>query len=109
MRPRKRDPAFLRMAAIAALGGVVSIGFSIAAPLVAAHQGRAYTPMFSLFAAWGVAALLGSYACLKTYLLTDMPPPKPPGGGVRLELHRGLAAPPAPPVTTANPSQQRAA
>jgi hypothetical protein len=85
MRPRKRDPAFLRMAAVAAVGGVLAIAFAIGFPLWAERHGRSSTPAFMLFAAWGFAALAGAYACLQTYFLSD-PPGRPPHGGVPLKL-----------------------
>ena len=84
MRPRKRDPAFLRMAALAGAGGVSAIAFSIGMPLWARATGHPYSPVFSLFAAWGFAAVCGAVACIRTYLLSDRTPPPPPRGGVRL-------------------------
>ena len=86
---RERDPAFLAMAAVAAAGGVLAIAFAIGLPIWASLHGRPYTPVFSLFAAWGVAALAGAYACFATYRLTDVPPRRPPGGGERVDP-RGL-------------------
>jgi hypothetical protein len=90
----KRDPAFLRMAIIAGLGGVMAIGFSIGFPIWGKLRGQEYTPAFSLFAAWGIAALGGAYACFKTYLITDGSPRRPPPGGVRLALVRRTDATP---------------
>jgi hypothetical protein len=110
MRPRKKDPSFLYMGSVAAIGGLMAIGFSIGLPLWNSRHGHGYNPAFTLFAAWGVAALCGAYACVKTYFLTDGVPPKPPGGGVRLEFKRN-AEPAAAPAKSAaqNPSQRRAA
>jgi hypothetical protein len=88
MRPRKPDPSFLYMAAVAAAGGLLAICVSIGYPLWQAAHGQPYRPAFMLFAGWGVASLSGAYACWRTYLLTDSPPPRPPGGGVRLEFRR---------------------
>lgn len=85
MRPRRRDTAFLRIAVLAAAGGVSAIGFSIGLPLWQHAHGHPYSPVFSLFAGWGVAAMLGAYACLRTYFLSDTPP-RGPGGGVALAL-----------------------
>ena len=75
------------MAAVAAAGGILAIAFSIGFPIWAWRHGRPYTPAFSLFAAWGIAALAGAYACVRTYLISD-DPHRPPRGGVRLELRR---------------------
>jgi hypothetical protein len=94
VRPRKRDPAFLHMAAVAATGGVLAIAFAIGFPIWTWQHGRPYTPAFSLFAAWGVAALAGAYACVRTYLLSDAPD-RPRGGGVRLALVKSADALPA--------------
>jgi hypothetical protein len=89
-----RDPAFLRMAIIAAVGGSMAIVFSIGFPIWAKLRGEEYTPAFSLFAAWGIFALVGAYACYKTYLITDGSPRQPPPGGVRLALVRRTDATP---------------
>jgi hypothetical protein len=96
MRPRKKDPAFLQMAAIAGIGGVLAIVCAIGFPIWVAQHGRPYMPGFSLFAAWGIAALAGAAACLNTYFLSDTPLPPPPRGGVRLEFRRREAPGPAP-------------
>ena len=96
MRPRKKDPAFLQMAAIAGIGGVLAIVCAIGFPIWVAQHGRPYMPGFSLFAAWGIAALAGAAACLNTYFLSDTPRPPKPGGGVRLEFRRREGADPAP-------------
>ena len=90
MRPRRRDPAFLRMAIIAATGGVLAIVFSIGFPLWARFSGHPYNPMFSLFAAWGILALCGAYGCLHTYFLSDKVGPRPPHGGLPLPQPRPL-------------------
>ena len=91
MRPRERDPAFLQMAAIAGLGGVLAIVFSIGFPIWIRLHGGPWNPAFSLFAGWGVAALGGAYACIQTYLISDdtLPPPR---GGVRLQLIKSTDA-----------------
>lgn len=91
MRPRKRDPAFLRMAVIAALGGILAIAFALGFPVWARLHGRSSTPAFMLFAAWGFAALAGAYACLQTYFLSD-PPRRPPHGGLPLTLVKSADA-----------------
>jgi len=107
MRPRKRDPAFLFMAAVAASGGCIAIVASIGLPIWASQHGRPYTPAFALFSAWGLAALAGAYASLHTYLLTDEPP-RPPRGGVRLEFRKRAEA--VPPAASAQiPSERRVA
>jgi hypothetical protein len=87
MRPRKRDRSFLTMAALAGTGGVLSIAVAVGLPIWRSRHGLAYTPEFSLFAAWGFAALAGAYACLKTYFLTDPVPPRPHGGVPVTVLH----------------------
>jgi len=96
------------MGSIAAIGGLMAIGFAIGMPLWQSRHGHAYNPAFTLFAAWGIAALSGSYACIKTYFLTDTPPSKPPGGGIRLEFRRHAEAAPAK-ATAPAPPQSRAA
>jgi hypothetical protein len=80
MRPAQRDPAFLRMAVVAAAGGVVAIVAAIGLPIWLHGRSHAPTPAFALFAAWGVAALGGAYGCLRTYFLSDRVPPRPFGG-----------------------------
>ena len=82
------------MAVVAAVGGVMAIGFSIGFPIWGKLHGQEYTPAFSLFAAWGIAALGGAYACFKTYLITDGSPRRPPPGGVRLAFVRKTDATP---------------
>lgn len=89
MRPRKRDSSFLRSAVLAGLGGVGAIGLSIGLPIWSHAHGHPYAPAFSLFAVWGFFALAGSFACLRTYFLTDRPPPRPPRGGVYLQAIDG--------------------
>jgi hypothetical protein len=101
MRPRKKDRSFLTMAAVAATGGIMAIVFAIGFPIWAVHEGRPYTPAFSLFAAWGLAALAGAWACLNTYFLSDKPLPPPPRGGVRLEFRQRTVAEP---VQASNPN-----
>ncbi len=95
MRPRQRDPAFLNMAAIAGLGGILAIVFSIGFPIWIRLHGGPWNPAFSLFSAWGVAALGGAYACIRTYLISDDPQP-PPRGGARLTLLKTTDARPLP-------------
>lgn len=82
---------FLRIAVIAALGGTLAVVLSIGFPLWARSRGSNVTPVFSLFAAWGFAALAGSYACIRTYLLSGDPKP-PPRGGVRLTVTQSTDA-----------------
>jgi hypothetical protein len=82
----------LRIAILAAAGGVSAIGFSIGLPIWQHLHGQPYTPVFSLFAGWGIAALLGAYACLRTYFLSDSPP-RGPGGGVALALVQSVREP----------------
>jgi hypothetical protein len=95
MRPRKRDRSFLTMAALAGTGGILSMVTAIGLPIWRSRHGLPYTPEFSLFAAWGFAALAGAYACLKTYFLTDPVPPRPPRSGLPLTvLHTTNAAAP---------------
>jgi hypothetical protein len=106
MRPRKKDPSFLYMAAIAGTGGLMNILFAIGSAVWTSMHGRPYTPFFGLFAIWGIAALYGAYACLATYRLTDDPTPRPPPGGLRLELIKGAEPVPLPQIA---PSERRAA
>jgi hypothetical protein len=101
----KRDRSFLTIAAIAATGGFAAIGGSIGFPIWAHLHGQPYNPAFSLFAAWGVAALAGAYACLNTYFLSDRIPPQPPRGGMPLALVSTTNAQSVPD----QPSQRRAA
>lgn len=96
------------MAVIAGAGGLAAIVFSIAFPIWAARQGRPYTPAFSLFAAWGVAALAGAYACVRTYLISGIEPPPRPRGGVRPIALRTLGPLP-PPVDAPAEAERRAA
>ena len=90
-RPRKPDPAFLYMAIVAASGGALAIVFAIGVPIWAHLAGRPATPAFALFAAWGVAAFAGAYACFATYRISD-DPRTPPRGGRRLSLVEAGAA-----------------
>jgi hypothetical protein len=91
VRPRKRDRSFLVMAALAGTGGLLAVGMAIGLPIWRSRHGLPYTPEFSLFAAWGFAALAGAYACLKTYFITD-PPRRPPHGGLPLTVLHGTSA-----------------
>jgi hypothetical protein len=80
------------MAALAGTGGVLAVGLAIGLPIWRSRHGLGYMPEFSLFAAWGIAALGGAYACLQTYFITDQPPPRPPRSGLPLTvLHRTAA------------------
>ena len=90
-----RDPAFLRMAIIAGTGGVLAIVFSIGFPIWMFLHGRPYTPAFSLFAAWGLAALGGAYACTKTYMISGIDPDRPPRGGIALKIVSNATVRPA--------------
>jgi len=109
MRPRKKDPAFLLMAAIAGLGGLLNVIFAIGLAIWSAIHGRPYTPFFSIFAIWGFCALAGAYACIQTYRLSDATPPPPPRGGRRLEVITGGAVPVAPPAPATVDADKRAA
>jgi hypothetical protein len=95
--PRKRDRSFLIMAGIAGTGGVLAICCSIGIPIWMHLHGQPYTPAFSLFAAWGIFAIIGGCACLHTYNLTDPLPPRPPGGGMPLTVLK-----PVPPAVAAS-------
>jgi len=90
-RPYRRDPSFLAIGALAAAGGTFAIVASIAMPMWAHAHGRDVTPAFSLFGAWGVAALFGAYGCIRTYFLTGTSP-RPPRGGARLATVTNLNA-----------------
>jgi hypothetical protein len=107
MRQRKRDSSFLFIAAIAALGGTLAIVLSIGLPIWSRLHGASVTPAFSLFAGWGVAAMLGAYASLRTYFVSE-DPSGPPRGGARLTLVPKAEAVQAPLPTTA-PSHKQAA
>jgi hypothetical protein len=109
MRPRKKDPAFLLMAAIAGIGGLLNVIFAIGLAIWTAMHGRHYTPFFSIFAIWGFCALAGAYACIQTYRLSDATPPRPPRGGRRLEVITGGALPVAPPAPVPVDVAERAA
>lgn len=85
MRPRKRDPSFLYMAAIAGCGGVLAILFSIGMPLWMHAHGKPVSPAIGLLSCWGIFVLCGAYACIQTYLISD-PSDKPPRGGVHLTV-----------------------
>lgn len=80
MRSPKRDSSFLFIAGIAALGGTLAIVLSIGMPIWSRLHGSDVSPAFSLFAGWGVAALGGAYASLRTYFVSDPRPPAPRGG-----------------------------
>ncbi len=109
MRPRKKDPAFLMMAAIAGFGGLLNVVFAIGLAVWAGMHGKHYTPFFSIFAIWGFCALAGAYACLQTYRLSDETSPPPPRGGRRFDVITGGARPvPAPAVISATATERAA-
>jgi hypothetical protein len=91
---RKRDGAFLVVAAVAGLGGLGAIGAGIGLPLYSwMHGGHAQSTFF-FFSLWGIAALCGAAANVYTYLQSGDPPDKPPRGGqpaVKLRLIDGRA------------------
>jgi hypothetical protein len=107
MRQRRRDSSFLVIAALAGIGGVMAIAFAIAFPLWAHAHHRSSTPAFMLFAAWGIAALGGAWACIQTYLLSS-DPNGPRGGGVRLRLVKNADAVPPGQQTTGTPGERAA-
>jgi hypothetical protein len=80
------------MAVLAAVGGVLAIALAIGLPIWMAMHGKPSMPAFSMFACWGIFALLGAYGCLHTYFLSDTPPRRPPPGG--LPVTRLHEAPP---------------
>lgn len=94
MRPRRRDPSFLFMAAIAATGGLLAIALSVGVPLWMRMHHDNVSPAYMLFSCWGIFALMGAYACVQTYLLSD-PSDKPPRGGVHLTVIEGAQPHPA--------------
>ncbi len=79
---RTRDRSFLHIAALAAAGGLLSLGFSIGIPVSMALHHRPITPEFFFFGVWGFIALCGAAGCIHTYLISGDPPEKPPKGGV---------------------------
>ena len=79
-RPRERS--FLHIAAVAAAGGLLSIGCAIGIPIFNAVHHRPVTPEFFFFGVWGLLALCGAAGCIHTYLISGDPPEKPPKGGV---------------------------
>ena len=78
---RPRDRSFLEVAAFAATGGVLAIGFSAGMLLWQWAHGRRATPAFFFFGIWGVAALCGAASSAHTYVISGDPPEKPPSGG----------------------------
>jgi len=109
MRPRKKDRAFLVMAAIAGVGGLLNVGFAIGLAVWTAVHRHAYEPFFSIFAIWGMCALAGAYACIQTYRISDATPPPPPRGGRRLEVITGGALPVRPAAPETEAESERAA
>ena len=99
MKPRPRDRSFLDIAAFAATGGALAIGFSVGMPVWQWAHGHPSTPAFFFFGIWGVAALCGAAASIHTYFISGDPPDKPPRGGVpvrRLTAIEGGRPPSAP-------------
>ncbi len=80
---RRRDPTFLRLAAIAGLGGVGAIATSVVVTLRSMHGGHP-TSTYFFFSLWGIAALAGAAANIATFFQSGDPPQKPPRGGKRL-------------------------
>ena len=109
MRPRKKDRAFLVMAVIAGIGGLLNVAFAIGLAVWTAVHKHAYAPIFSIFAIWGLCALAGAYACIQTYRLSDATSPPPPRGGRRLEVITGGALPVPPPAPALDVPTERAA
>jgi hypothetical protein len=81
-RRRRRDRSLLHIAAFAATGGLLSIGFSIGVPVCNALHHRVVTPEFFFFGGWGLLALFGAAGCIHTYFVSGDPPEKPPNGGI---------------------------
>jgi hypothetical protein len=89
-RPRPRDRSFLHIAACAAAGGLLALGFSIGIPIFNLLHHRPLTPEFFFFGVWGLIALCGAAGCIHTYLISGDPPEKPPKGGVPVRELRVL-------------------
>lgn len=87
--PKKRDPTFLRLAAVAALGGFGAIGTSIFVTVISWHGGHP-TSTYMFFSLWGIAALAGAVANVVVYFQSGDPPTKPPRGGARVLPFRTL-------------------
>jgi hypothetical protein len=81
-RPRPRDRSFLHIAALAATGGFLALGFAVGIPVLNALHHRPFTPEFFFFGVWGALALCGAAGCIHTYWISGDPPEKPPKGGV---------------------------
>lgn len=109
MRPRKKDRAFLVMAVIAGIGGLLNVAFAVGLAVWTAMHRHAYEPFFSIFAIWGLCALAGAYACIQTYRLSDATTPRPPRGGRRLEVITGGAVPVESPPQLTDDAGKRAA
>jgi hypothetical protein len=82
---------------------VLAIVLSIGIPIWVSLHGQPYNPAFSLFAAWGVAALGGCFGSLHTYYLNDPSPPKPPRGGIPVLV----LAPPVAARASSEPTLER--
>jgi hypothetical protein len=97
MLRRGRPPIYLRTAALAGCGGILSIGYSAGIPLWDALHGHARLPVLSLFSLWGGVALVGAAAKLYLYSLAA-PPSRPPRGGNRLAQVASIDARRRPPL-----------
>ncbi len=80
---RRRDPTFLRLAVLAAIGGGAAIGTSIYATWSTMRGGHP-TSTYFFFSLWGIAALAGAAANIATYFQSGDPPEKPPRGGKKI-------------------------
>ena len=89
MRRSERDPAFLRMAFLAAVGGVGAISCAIAIPVYRETAGLPYSPEFCMSPRGASRALGGACACVRSYFLSGPPPRRPPRGGVPLRVVGG--------------------
>ncbi len=84
---------FLRLAAVAATGGVGAIGTAVFATVSSWHAGH-FNSAFAFFGLWGIVALAGAAANIAVYFQTGDPPSKPPRGGARVVPLRSLDARP---------------
>jgi hypothetical protein len=103
---RRRDPTFLRLAAIAGLGGVGAIATSVVVTLRSMHGGHP-TSTYFFFSLWGIAALAGAAANIATYYQSGDPPGRPPRGGKRLAAPISLDA--RRPTAVTDPGRRKAA
>ena len=85
----RRDPTFLQLAAVAAIGGAGAIGTAIFCAGVAWRSGH-FASSFYFFGLWGLAALVGAAANVVVYLKSGDPPEKPPRGGQKVVALRSL-------------------